>query len=69
MPKTKPTFAAILTRLRAEAGLSVAQLATKAGMSRESVRLYENGERQPTWQAVQKLADALAAPLETFRDI
>ena len=65
----KPTFAATLTRLRTDAGLTVAELATKAGMNRESVRLYESGKRQPTWKAVQKIADALAAPLEAFRDI
>jgi transcriptional regulator with XRE-family HTH domain len=61
-------FAARLTALREAAGLSVAQLATAAGLHRQSVHQYENGERRPTWDAVQKLAAALHVPTDTFRD-
>lgn len=62
------TFSARLTALREAAGLSVAQLASAAGLHRQSVHQYENGERRPTWQAVQKLAAALHVPTDTFRD-
>lgn len=63
-----PDFGARLKVLREKAELSVAELATKAGMNRESVRLYENGERRPTWDAVQSLAAALGISTDVFRD-
>lgn len=56
-----------LKALREKAVLSVAALAEAAGVSRESVRLYEVGERRPTWDAVQALAAALNVPTDTFR--
>lgn len=62
-----PDFPAKLTALREAAGLSVSQLATAAGLHRQSVHQYENGERRPTWDAVQKLAAALHVPTDTFR--
>ena len=61
-------FSVRLRLLREKTELSVAALAEKAGMSRESVRLYEAGKRSPTWDAVQKLAAALGVPTDTFRD-
>lgn len=61
-------FPARLRALRTEAGLSVAELAAKAEMSRETIRLYENGARAPTWAQVQKLVDALGVSTEQFRD-
>ncbi len=61
-------FAARLKALREQSGLSVAELADKVDISRESVRLYENGERRPTWDAVQALATALGVSTDTFRD-
>lgn len=67
MPKPKP-FSARLRELREQADLSVAALAEKAGVTRESVRLYEAGARRPTWQAVQQLATALNVSTELFRD-
>lgn len=67
-PRSAATFGAGLTALREAAGLSVAQLASAAGLHRQSVHQYENGERRPTWDAVQKLAAALHVPTDTFRD-
>lgn len=62
------SFAAILRREREGAELSREQLADAAGITRESVRLYETGERRPTWTAVQAIAKALNLPTDTFRD-
>lgn len=67
MPKPKP-FARLLRELREKAGMSVAELATRADMTREAVRLYELGRRQPTWDAVQRLAAALATSTDSLRD-
>lgn len=61
-------FGETLRSLREDAGLSREQLAKTAKMSRESVRLYEAGERDPTWKAVQFLAKALGVTTDTFRD-
>lgn len=63
-----PTFPAKLARLREAANLSVPDLARKAEISDDAIRLYEKGERGPTWEAVQKLAAALGVPTDTFRD-
>jgi transcriptional regulator with XRE-family HTH domain len=67
--ETKPSpFPTRLRALREAAGLSVAELADRAGLSREAVRLYEAGRRDPAWSAVQRLADALNASTEDLRD-
>lgn len=62
------TFPEQLKTLRESRGLSREQLADAADISRESVRLYEAGERRPTWDAVQSLAKALGVTTDTFRD-
>lgn len=64
----KPTFAAILTRLRTEAGLSREQLAKTVGVTRQMVGKWETGENVPNWTAIQKIADALRVPTEDLRD-
>jgi transcriptional regulator with XRE-family HTH domain len=64
---TVPTFAERLRQLRQEAGLTLQALADKAGMHRESVAQLERNRRQPTWDSVQALADALGLSVEAFR--
>lgn len=61
-------FARQLLTLREAAGLSREQLADAAGVSRESVRLYETGARRPTMDALFALSKALGVPADTFRD-
>lgn len=61
-------FHETLTALRTAAGLSIPELARKSGLSDDALRLYEKGERGPTWEAVQKLAAALGVPTDTFKD-
>lgn len=65
---SKPAFARLLREARKQASLSVAELAAKASLSREAIRLYENSTRRPTWDAVQQLAAALGISTEAFRD-
>jgi transcriptional regulator with XRE-family HTH domain len=61
-------FPTVLIRLRESAGLTVAELAEAAGLTRQAVHNYESGARRPTWDAVQKLAAALGVSTDVFRD-
>lgn len=61
-----PQFGITLKRLRTDAGLSQAALADLAGISDESIRLIEKGEREPNWSTVRKLARALNVSIASF---
>lgn len=50
-------------RRRCELGLTVAQLATRAGLSESYVRAVEAGRRDPSLTTMQALAWALDVPL------
>jgi transcriptional regulator with XRE-family HTH domain len=60
------TFGARLKQLREQAGLSQQELATKAGLHRFGVAKLERGEREPTWDTVQKLTQALGVKCAAF---
>jgi transcriptional regulator with XRE-family HTH domain len=60
-------FAERLRQLRQEAGLTIQALADKAGLHREGVAQLERNRRQPTWETVIALADALDISTEEFR--
>jgi DNA-binding XRE family transcriptional regulator len=55
-----------LRQLRKEAGVTQEELAHRAGMPVHSVRNHEQGQRQPSWPAVIKLARALGVSTEEF---
>lgn len=61
-------FAAILTELRAKAGMTQAELAEASGVSLGSVRNLEQGIRQPSWEMVQKLASALGVSFDELAE-
>lgn len=65
---TREPFGIILARLRTEAGLSVTDLAERAGVSRQTLHNLETGKYRPTWDVVQRLAGALGVPTDVFRD-
>ncbi len=69
MKKPPDTFAARLRSLRAEAGLSVAALAEKAGIARTSLHNIEAGRREPTFSTLQRLALALGVSLAAFDNV
>jgi DNA-binding transcriptional regulator YiaG len=60
-------FPARLTAIRTAAGLSIPDLARKSGLSDDAIRKWEQGERAPTWDGVQKLAAAIGVPTDAFR--
>ena len=63
-PKPRPdTFASRLRELREAAGLSVSQLATRAALTRQGIRLLERGEREPSLETARKIAEALGSDL------
>lgn len=67
-PSPPPTtFAARLRALRAEAGWTQEELATRAGLSRPAIIYLECGERSPSWDTVTRLAEALNVSTEEFR--
>ena len=57
-------FSDRLRKLRGE--LSIADLATAAGMTRQAVDLLERGERQPSLETAERLATALGKKLRVF---
>jgi len=61
------TFAERLRELREQAGLTQARLAETSGLPLGSIRNYEQGQREPYWQVVFKLAEALGVSSEAFK--
>jgi transcriptional regulator with XRE-family HTH domain len=61
-----PTFAERLRELREKAGLTQTQLAEASGLPLGSIRNYEQGQREPYWAVVFKLAAALGASADAF---
>ena len=55
----KELFAARLRGKRAEADLSQIELATKAGVNKDTVAKYEAAARIPSTETLVKLAEAL----------
>ncbi len=61
-------FADKLRELRIKAGMSQPELATASGLPLGSIRHYEQGRREPYWQVVFRLADALGVDCRAFKD-
>ncbi len=59
-------FAGRLRELRLAAGLTQAELAAKAGLTREGITQLETGRRRPAWETVLVLSEALDAPCTAF---
>ncbi len=62
------SFADRLTALRDRAGLSKYALAQRSGITKQALSLLEQGEREPTWETVQRLALALGVDCRAFVD-
>ena len=62
----RPTFARILSDLMRDRGMEPTALADAAGLTRQAVHKLLNGSA-PTWDTVQRLADALGVSTEAFR--
>jgi DNA-binding XRE family transcriptional regulator len=64
--RAAPTFAERLRQLRLGAGLTQEQLASAAALPLGSIRNYEQGQREPYWQVVFRLAAALGTDATAF---
>ena len=61
-----PRLASRLKEARTAAGLTQAELADRAGVSRKTVNTVENGVFVPSTVLALKLARALSVPVETL---
>jgi transcriptional regulator with XRE-family HTH domain len=64
--KGLPPFAVKLKTLREAAGLTQDQLAQKAGLHLGAIFKLEQGKRQPSWETVQTLTNALGVTCLEF---
>jgi len=57
-----------IREFRKEKGWTQGELAQRSGMSKISIGNYERGDRCPTLDILQKIADALEVPVNSFVD-
>lgn len=55
-----------LRRLRVAAGKRPEQIAQGAGLSRQSIYMYERGAQEPRARVLAKLATCLGVPVSSF---
>lgn len=60
------TFAEKIRSLRQEKQLTVAELSTASGITRQALDLLEKGQRKPTLETAEALAVALGKKLRIF---
>ncbi len=66
MPTAKRYFARRLKELRLEAELSQSKLAEASGLAVNTIRQFEYGRREPTYETLVKLAGGLGVSLSAF---
>jgi transcriptional regulator with XRE-family HTH domain len=62
------TFAEKLKELREQAGMTQTALADASRLPLGSIRGYEQGQREPLWDVLFKLAAALGSDCRAFAD-
>ncbi len=67
MPQTSEFSGHRLRDRRIARGLTVHELAIKAGCTVEAVRDFERGDREPSFSIAARLADALDTGMNAFR--
>ncbi len=50
-------FPNVFKSLRMKSGLTQQQMADKLGLSRSTIGMYENGEREPSFEILEDIAD------------
>ena len=50
-------FANVFKQIRIKHGLTQQQMADKLGVSRSTIGMYENGEREPNFETLELIAD------------
>lgn len=62
------SLSAIIKALRTAQDMSMAELSRRASMSDRAIRYIEAGEREPSVDAIQKIAAALGVTTDYFMD-
>lgn len=60
------SFSSMLCYLRKREGLSQAQLAEKLDVAKSTVSMYENDERKPSFEMLEKIADFFNINMDTL---
>jgi repressor LexA len=60
-------FADMLKKLRTDCGWSQQELAKKAGLAKSTISMLENGERKPSFEVLETLADIFNVNLDVLR--
>lgn len=50
-------FSIVLSSLRKKAGLSQLELGEKLGLSKSTISMYESGQRKPSFEVLEAIAD------------
>ncbi len=50
-------FESVFKRLRLAGGLTQTEMAEKLGVSKSTISMYENGNREPDFETLEKIAD------------
>ena len=58
-----------IKKARIDAGLSQKQLGERLGITAQSVAQWETGRREPKYQSIVKIADALNVPVSLLYGI
>jgi transcriptional regulator with XRE-family HTH domain len=64
MPGSTEVARALIRELRRQSGLTQAEIARRAGLTRSVVNAYERGQRQPGVDALARIAEAVGMRLE-----
>lgn len=68
MAEKLPYLARKVMELREAAGLSMYELAKRAGLTNQSLSLIEKGQRGANWETIQRLSKVLGVSCEAFAD-
>lgn len=61
-------FAKLLTRLREKTGLTMYALAKRAGLSHQAMSQLEAAKREPSWETIRRLRNALSCSYDDLDD-
>ena len=64
-----PDFSTVFKNLRKDNNLTQAELAKKLGVAPSTVGMYERGQREPDFETLEKIANALEMEFSELIDV